>query len=72
MGLEKLQRHVNSRMLRRFSCQIHVSRAAGRGYSYFQLYMCVCIYVVICVTPPGQTKNDTHLTFGTHPPIDLI
>ena len=30
------------------------------------------IYVCICVTPPGQTKNDTDLKFGTHTPIDLI
>ena len=26
----------------------------------------------ICVTPPGQTNNDTDLKFGTHTPIDLI
>ena len=24
------------------------------------------------VTPPGQSKNDTDLKFGTHTPIDLI
>ena len=28
--------------------------------------------VFMCVTPRGQTKNDTDLKFGTHTPIDLI
>ena len=28
------------------------------------------MYVFICVTPPGQTKNDTDLKFGTHTPLD--
>ena len=41
-------------------------RAAGRRYSYFHLYMRVCMYLCVylfmCVTPPGQTKNDTDLT----------
>ena len=32
----------------------------------------VCIYLCICVTPSGQTKNDTDLEFGTHTPVDLI
>ena len=38
------------------------------------LFLCVCvfIYVFMCVTSPGQTKNDTDLKFGTHTPIDLI
>ena len=26
----------------------------------------------VCVTPPGQTKNDTDRKFDTHTPIDLI
>ena len=52
--------------------KIHVTLAAGRGYSYFHLYMCVFVYVFICVTPPGQAKNDTDQKFGTHTPIDLI
>ena len=30
----------------------------------------MCVF--ICVTPPGQTKNDKDLKFGTHTPIDLI
>ena len=30
------------------------------------------IHSYICVTPPGQTKKDTDLKFGTHTPIDLI
>ena len=34
--------------------------------------MYVCIYLFVCVTPPGRTKNDTDLKFGTHTPIDLI
>ena len=38
------------------------------------VYVCiyVFIYLRICVTPPGQTINDTELKFGTHTPIDLI
>ena len=32
----------------------------------------VCIRVVICVMPPGETKNDTELKFGTHTPLDHI
>ena len=31
----------------------------------------VCIYLCICVTSLGQTKNDTDLKFGTHTPIDF-
>ena len=34
-----------------------------------QYYMCVCIYLYIFVEPSGQTKNDTHLKYGTHTPI---
>ena len=49
-------------------------RAAGREYSYFHLYMRVCMYLCVylfmCVTPPGQTENDTDLKFGTHTPLD--
>ena len=29
------------------------------------------MYLCMCVTPPGQTKNDTDLKFGTHTTIDL-
>ena len=40
------------------------------------IFTCICvyvfIYVIICVTPSGQTKNDSDLEFGTHTPIDLI
>ena len=28
--------------------------------------MYVCIYLFVCVTPPGRTKNDTDLKFYTH------
>ena len=56
--------------------QIHVRRAVGRGYSYIHLYMCVCnhlyVYLFMCVTPPGQTKNDTDLKFSTHALLDHI
>ena len=51
--------------------KIHVRRAAGRGYSPFHL-LYVCMYLFICVTPPGQTENDTDLKFGTHTPLDHI
>ena len=50
--------------------QIHLSRAACRGYSYIYLYMCVCIHLCMCATPPGQTKNDRNRKFGTHTPLD--
>ena len=30
----------------------------------------LCVYVVMCVMPPGQTKNDIDLKFGTHTPLD--
>ena len=38
------------------------------------VYLCmrVCVYLFMCVTSPGETKNDTDLKFGTHTPIDLI
>ena len=36
--------------------------------SYSATHQDLCM----CVTPPGQTKNDTDLKFGTHTPIDLI
>ena len=39
-------------------------------------FTCICVYVFICVficvTPPGQMKNDTDLKFSTHTPIALI
>ena len=54
-------------ILEKFVCvKIHVRRAAGRGYSQFHLYMC------ICVTHPSQTKHDTDLKFSTHTHIDFI
>ena len=31
--------------------------------------MCLCVG---CTGPPGQTKNDTDLKFGTHTPLDHI
>ena len=52
--------------------KIHVRRAASQEYSYFHSYMCVFVYVFICVTSPGHTNNDTDLKFGTHTPIDFI
>ena len=36
------------------------------------IYVCVCMDVFICVAPPGHTKNDTDLKFGTHTPLDHI
>ena len=48
--------------------KIHVKRAAGREYYYFHLYM----YLFICVTPPGQTKKNTDLEFGTHTPLAYV
>ena len=38
--------------------KIHVGRPAGRGYSYFHLYMCLFMYVCHAY---GQAKNDTYL-----------
>ena len=35
-------------------------------------FVCLFIYLFVCVTSPGQTKNGTDLKFGTHTPIDLI
>ena len=52
--------------------KIHGRRAAGRGYSYFHLYMCsmyVFIYLLMSVTPPGQKKHDTDLKFGANTPL---
>ena len=36
------------------------------------LFIYVCVYLFICDTSLGQTKNDTDMKFGTHTPIDLI
>ena len=44
--------------------KIHVRRAAGRGYSYFHLWMCF----LVCTGPPGLTKNDTDLKLGNKQP----
>jgi len=46
-----------------------VRLAAGRRIFLNSL---VYVYVCMCVTPPGQTKKDPELKFGTHTPIDLI
>ena len=51
--------------------KIHVRRAAGRGYSYFHLYMGVGTYLFVCHAS-WQTKNDTDLKFSTHIPRDHI
>ena len=40
-------------------------------YLCFFVYV-VFVYVFICLTSPGPTKNDTDLIFGTHTRIDLI
>ena len=41
---------------------------------YVCIYVCMYlfIYECICVTCPGQTKNDTDLEFGTHTSLDHI
>ena len=44
--------------------KIHVRRAAGRGYSFIHLWMCLWV----CTGPPGQTKNDTDLKLGNKQP----
>ena len=38
------------------------------GVRHTEIFMCVylCMVVCICVTPPGQTKNDRDLKFRTH------
>ena len=40
------------------------------------IFKCICVYVSIyvftCVAPPGLTKNETDLKFGTHTPLDNI
>ena len=36
------------------------------------VYVCVYVFIYLCVTPPGHTNNDTDLKFGTYTPIDLI
>ena len=41
-------------------------------YVYMCVFMGLFIYVFMCVTPPGQTKNDTDLKFGTHTHIFSI
>ena len=46
--------------------------SSRRQYSYVHLYICVFVYVFMCVTSPGHTNKDTDLKFGTHTPIDLI
>ena len=35
-----------------------------------QLFWYVC--PSICVTLPDQNKNNTHLKFGTHTPVDYV
>ena len=35
-----------SNMKQLYIIKNHVRRAAGRGYSYFHLYMCVCMYLL--------------------------
>ena len=49
------------------SCQ-NPREASSRS----RIFLISLVFVCICVTPPGQTKNDTDLKFGTHTPIDLI
>ena len=44
--------------------------ASSRSRIFLNSLVYVCMY--LCVTPPGQTENDTDLKFGTHTPIDLF
>ena len=52
--------------------KIQVRRAAGQADYYIHLYMCLCTNLFVCVTPPGQTKNDKDLKFSTPVPLDPI
>ena len=49
--------------------QVHVTRSCSS-----HSYVCSYIYLLVgwFVNPPGQTKYDTDLKFGTHTSIDLI
>ena len=37
---------------------------------FMRVYVCRAVF--FCVTPPGQTKNDTDLKFSIHTPLDHI
>ena len=39
-------------------------------FSLVYIYVCICVFMF--VRPPGQTKNDRDLKFGTHTPLDHI
>ena len=64
----------NDSFLDRNSVQEYLSKSTGgkQPVKDFPNFTCISVYVCICVTPPGQMKNDTDLKFGTHTPIDFI
>ena len=43
--------------------------ASSRSRIFLISLVYLCMYLFNCVTPPGQTKNDTELKFGTHTPM---
>ena len=44
-------------LLKPSDVKIHVRRAASQRYSYFLLYMCLCIYLFVCVTLLTKRKT---------------
>ena len=66
---------VSSREINLFLCLFknqNPREASSRSRIFLISLVYVCICVFICVMPPGQTKNDTDLKFGTHIPLDHI
>ena len=66
---------VSSREINLFLCLFknqNPREASSRSRIFLISLVYVFIYICMCVTSPGQTKNETYLKFGTHTPIDLI
>ena len=49
-----------------------VNRNPREASNRSRIFLYSLVYVCMCVTPTGQTKNDTGLNFGTHTPLNHI
>ena len=49
-----------------------VNQNPREASSRSRIFLNSLVYLCMCVTSPGQTKNDTDLKFGTHTPIDYL
>ena len=66
------QKYQNSRSFRFSAMKFVFSKSAWGEQAVEDIHIFTCEWVsgFVCTGPPGQTKYDTGMKFGTHTPLD--